>query len=184
MAKFLSWAYEMSYVPRHLSLIVPLAPSKEEPMNRIARIAAGAAGATALLAAPVPAFAATQTAATTTVTTCGWSGLQAGLSTKVCADVTGDSVVLYGQIGLAGPPSPGTPWPPAPQELFTRLSADVAGGGSLGAVSGRAVFTVSTVRVDGVTATVPCGSTVHASFSVESYWRGPAPVTVDVPVVC
>ncbi|GAB7186861.1 hypothetical protein ATKI12_6692 [Kitasatospora sp. Ki12] len=154
-------------------------------MNRIARIAAGAAGAVALLAAPVPAFAsAPAAAAATTVTTCGWSGLQAGLSTKVCADVTGNSVVLYGQIGLAGPPSPGTPWPPAPQELLTRLTADVAGGNSLGAVSGRAVFQVSTVRVDGITATVPCGSTVHASFSVESFYRGPSPVTVDVPVVC
>ncbi|MFF7988907.1 hypothetical protein ACFZDG_03815 [Kitasatospora xanthocidica] len=149
-------------------------------MNRIARIAAGAA---ALLAAPVPAFASAQAAATT-VTTCGWSGLQAGLSTKVCADVTGNSVVLYGQIGLAGPPSPGTPWPPAPQELLTRLTADVAGGNSLGAVNGRTVFQISTVRVDGITATVPCGSTVHASFSVESFYRGPSPVTVDVPVVC
>ncbi|MFI8455198.1 hypothetical protein [Kitasatospora sp. NPDC085464] len=161
-------------------------------MNRIATITAGAAGAVALFATPVPALAATRTAAapvaapaaTGTVTTCGWSGLQAGLSTKVCADVTGDSVVLYGQIGLAGPPSPGTPWPPAPQELLTRLSADVAGGNSLGAVNGRTVFTVSTVRVDGITATVPCGSTVHASFSVEAMWRGPSPVTVDVPVVC
>ncbi|WP_030234643.1 hypothetical protein [Streptomyces sp. NRRL S-350] len=153
-------------------------------MNRLARIAASAAGAAALLAAPVPALAATQAVTATTVTTCGWSGLQAGLSTKVCADVTGDSVVLYGQIGLAGPPSPGTPWPPAPQDLLTRLSADVAGGGSLGAVSGRTVFQVSTVRVDGIATTAPCGSTVHASFSVESAWRGPSPVTVDVPVVC
>ncbi|MFJ8622505.1 hypothetical protein ACIRD3_06620 [Kitasatospora sp. NPDC093550] len=158
-------------------------------MNRIARIAAGAAGAAALLAAPVPALAAAQPTAAAqataaTVTTCGWSGLQAGLSTKVCADVTGDSVVLYGQIGLAGPPSPGTPWPPAPQELLTRLSAEVVGGGALSAVNGRTVFQVSTVRVDGGTVHAPCGSTVHASFSVEAIWRGPAPVTVDVPVVC
>ncbi|MEU9041740.1 MULTISPECIES: hypothetical protein [unclassified Kitasatospora] len=154
-------------------------------MNRIAKIAAGAAGAVALFAVPVPAFASASTAAAaTTVTTCGWSGLQAGLSTKVCADVTGNSVVLYGQIGLAGPPSPGTPWPPAPQELLTRVSADVAGGNSLGAVNGRTVFTVSTVRVDGITATAPCGSTVHGSFSVETMWWGPSPVTVDVPVVC
>ncbi|MFE6054380.1 hypothetical protein ACFQ6N_26810 [Kitasatospora sp. NPDC056446] len=153
-------------------------------MNRIARIAAGATGAVALLAAPVPAFAAASTTATTTVTTCGWSGLQAGLSTKVCADVTGDSVVIYGQIGMAGPPSPGTPWPPAPKELLTRLSADVTGGNSLGAVNGRTVFQISTVRVDGPTATVPCGSTVHASFSVEALGWGPSPVTVDVPVGC
>ncbi|MBD0691580.1 hypothetical protein [Streptomyces sp. CBMA123] len=151
-------------------------------MNRIARIAAGTAGAVALLSAPVPALAADQASAT--VTTCGWSGLQAGLSTRVCADVTGNSVVLYGQIGLAGPPSPGTPWPPAPQDLITGLSAEVAGVGSLGAVAGRAVFQVSTVRVAGISTTAPCGSVVHASFSVEGSLRGPSPVTVDVPVAC
>ncbi|MET8629360.1 hypothetical protein ABZW30_37455 [Kitasatospora sp. NPDC004669] len=153
-------------------------------MNRIMRIAAGAAGAVTLLATPVPALAAPPQAATATVTTCGWSGLQAGLSTKVCADVAGDSVVLYGQIGLAGPPSPGTPWPPAPQEVVTRLSAEVVGGDSLGAVSGRTVFAVSTVRVDGIAATAPCGSVVHAAFAVEGGFRGPAPVTLDLPVGC
>ncbi|MER7667130.1 hypothetical protein ABTY61_01540 [Kitasatospora sp. NPDC096128] len=151
-------------------------------MNRIIRIATGTAGALALLGAPVPALAAGQES--DTVTTCGWSGLQAGLSTKVCADVSGGDVVLYGQIGLAGPPSPGTPWPPAPQELLTRLSADLAGVGPLGAVAGRTEFRVSTVRVDGVSATVPCGSVVHASFSVEGSLRGPAPVTLDLPVAC
>ncbi|MFJ8473394.1 hypothetical protein [Kitasatospora sp. NPDC094011] len=151
-------------------------------MNRITRIAAGAAGAVALLSVPVPALAAGQESGT--VTTCGWSGLQAGLSTRVCADVTGDGVVLYGQIGLAGPPSPGTPWPPAPQELITRLSADVVGVGPLGVAAGRTVFKVSTVRVDGISTTAPCGSVVHASFAVEGSLRGPAPVTLDVPVSC
>ncbi|MGW3077779.1 hypothetical protein [Kitasatospora sp. NPDC001132] len=153
-------------------------------MNRIARIAAGAAGAVALLSAPVPAFAAAPTPATTTVTTCGNYSLQAGLATYACADVTGDSVAIYGKIGLAGPPSPGTPWPPAPKELVTHLSADVVGGTSLGAVSGRTVFQVSTVRVDGIAATVACGSTVHVSFDVEGFWSGQVPATADVPVVC
>ncbi|MFF2041394.1 hypothetical protein ACFVVX_13260 [Kitasatospora sp. NPDC058170] len=150
-------------------------------MNRIALIAAGAAGAAALLAVPVEAGAATTTA--TTTVTCGSSGLQAGLSTKVCAEVTGDSVQLYGQISLAGPPSPGTPWPQT-QELLTGLSGQVVGGASLGSVSGRTLFTASTVRVGGVGGTVPCGSTVHASFSVATYPWGPVPVTLDVPVVC
>ncbi|MFI9331413.1 hypothetical protein ACIGZJ_28240 [Kitasatospora sp. NPDC052868] len=150
-------------------------------MNRIALIAAGAAGAAALLAVPVEAGAATTTA--TTTVTCGASGLQAGLMTKVCAEVTGDSVQLYGQISLAGPPSPGTPWPQT-QELLTGLSGQVVGGASLGSVSGRTLFTASTVRVNGVGGTVPCGSTVHGSFSVATYPWGPVPVTVDVPVVC
>ncbi|MFF4380725.1 hypothetical protein [Kitasatospora sp. NPDC001547] len=152
-------------------------------MNRIARIAAGTVGAAALLSAPVPAFAAAP-AATATVTTCGSSSLQAGLATYACADVTGDSVAIYGKIGLAGPPSPGSPWPPAPKELVTHLSADVAGGASLGTVNGRTVFQVSTVRVDGISAAVPCGSTVHVSFEVEGFWSGQVPATVNVPVVC
>ncbi|MFJ6618835.1 hypothetical protein ACIQOW_14820 [Kitasatospora sp. NPDC091335] len=155
-------------------------------MNRMSRATWIAAGAVTLLAAPVPALAATPTAATTTatVTTCGSYSLQAGLATYACADVTGDSVAIYGKIGLAGPPSPGTPWPPAPKDLVTHLSANVAGGASLGTVNGRTVFQVSTVRVDGIAATVACGSTVHVSFDVEGFWSGQVPATVDVPVVC
>ncbi|MEU6968873.1 hypothetical protein AB0A71_14225 [Kitasatospora aureofaciens] len=153
-------------------------------MNPFSRIAAAATGAAALLATPVPALADAPQPPAATTTTCGWSGQQAGLSTKVCAEVTGDRVVVYGQIGLAGPPSPGTPWPPAPQELITGLSAETVGGGSLGAVSGRTVFTVSTVRVDGMVATVPCGSVLHASFAVSGAYRGPVPVTLALPVNC
>ncbi|MFF4921601.1 hypothetical protein ACFY4B_13535 [Kitasatospora sp. NPDC001261] len=155
-------------------------------MNRMSRATWIAAGAVTLLAAPVPAIAATPAAATTTatVTTCGYSSLQAGLATYACADVTGDSVAVYGKIGLAGPPSPGTPWPPAPKELVTHVSANVTGGASLGTVNGRTVFQVSTVRVDGISSTVPCGSTVHVSFDVEGFWSGQVPATVDVPVVC
>ncbi|MFI2610501.1 hypothetical protein [Kitasatospora sp. NPDC018619] len=153
-------------------------------MNRITRIAAGAVGAAALLSAPVPAFAVAPATAAGTVTTCGSYSLQAGLATYACADVTGDSVAVYGKVGLAGPPSPGTPWPPAPRELVTHLSADVTGGAPLGTVSGRTVFQVSTVRVDGITATVACGSTVHVSFDVEGFWSGQVPATAEVPVVC
>ncbi|MFJ9696026.1 hypothetical protein [Kitasatospora sp. NPDC101183] len=155
-------------------------------MNRLARFAIGTAGAAALLAAPASAFAAQAGPATTTgttVTTCSY-GLQSGLATYACTDVTGDSVAVYGKVALAGPPSPGTPWPPAPKELFTTLSAEVAGGSSLGSVNGHGVFQISTLRFDGFTSTVPCGSTVNATFSVTSYGWGPSPVTVSVPVNC
>ncbi|MFB7471534.1 hypothetical protein [Kitasatospora sp. NPDC056184] len=151
-------------------------------MNRLALTAAGIAGAAALLAVPAQANAA-QTTTTGTTVTCGASGLQAGLSTRVCAEVTGDSVQLYGQISLAGPPSPGTPWPQT-VELLTGLSGNVVGGSSLGSVSGRTLFTASTVQVPGVGGTVPCGSTVHGSFSVATFPWGPVPVTVDVVVPC
>ncbi|WP_031076764.1 hypothetical protein [Streptomyces sp. NRRL WC-3742] len=154
-------------------------------MNRLTRFAAGAAGAAALLTAPTSAFAASAgaTDTATTVTTCTY-GLQSGLATYACTDVTGDSVVVYGKVGMAGPPSPGTPWPPAPKELFTTLSAEIAGGTSLGSVNGRGIFQVNTLRFDGFTSTVPCGSTVNATFSVTSYGWGPRPVTVSVPVNC
>ncbi|MFE6865775.1 hypothetical protein ACFVFS_04400 [Kitasatospora sp. NPDC057692] len=151
-------------------------------MNRLTLTAAGIAGAAALLAVPAQANAA-QTTTTATTVTCGASGLQAGLSTRVCAEVTGDNVQLYGQISLAGPPSPGTPWPQT-VELLTGLSGNVVGGASLGSVSGRTLFTASTVQVPGVGGTVPCGSTVHGGFSVASYPWSPVPVTVDVVVPC
>ncbi|MGV9267887.1 hypothetical protein ACWDRR_24865 [Kitasatospora sp. NPDC003701] len=151
-------------------------------MNRIALLAAGVAGAATLLAVPAQAGAATTTT-TATTTTCGASGLQAGLQTKVCAEVTGAGVQLYGQVSLAGPPSPGGPAPQT-KELLTGLSGEVVGGASLGSSSGRTLFTASTVQVRGVGGTVPCGSTVHGSFSVASYPWNPAPVTVDVVVAC
>ncbi|MFD0278194.1 hypothetical protein ACFVHB_30390 [Kitasatospora sp. NPDC127111] len=147
-------------------------------MNRLALLAAGVAGAATLLAVPAEAGAAT---AATTVT-CGASGLQAGLSTKVCAEITGNSVQFYGQISLAGPPSPGTTLPT--RELLTGLSGQVVGGASLGTVNGYTRFTASTVQVRGVGGTVPCGSTVHGSFSVAEFPWSPVPVTVDVVVPC
>ncbi|MFI6846408.1 hypothetical protein OG535_35990 [Kitasatospora sp. NBC_00085] len=151
-------------------------------MNRITLLAAGVAGAATLLAVPAEAGATTASITATTVT-CGASGLQAGLSTKVCAEVTGDGVQFYGQVALAGPPSPGGPQPQT-RELLTGLSGQIVGGASLGSVNGRTLFTASTVQVRGVGGTVPCGSTVHGSFSVAAYPWNPAPVTVDVAVSC
>ncbi|WP_405017110.1 hypothetical protein OHV05_08515 [Kitasatospora sp. NBC_00070] len=143
-------------------------------MFRKLLVAAGAAGL---------ALAATPASATTTTTvTCGYSGLQAGLQTKVCAEVTGDQVQLYGQVGLAGPPSPGTVL--QPKELIVNLNGQIVGGASLGTVQAYRTFTASTIQVRGVGGTVPCGSTVHASFSVASYPWSPNPVTLDLPIAC
>ncbi|WP_371501662.1 hypothetical protein OG871_32445 [Kitasatospora sp. NBC_00374] len=154
-------------------------------MSRLALLVAGAAGLTALGVAPAGAATAPQAAAATvtTTTTCGNSGLQAGLATKVCAEITGTSVVIYGQVGLAGPPSPGGP-APQPKQLITTLSADVVGGASLGTVNQGANFTASTIRVDGVNGTVPCGSTVHATFAVATFPWSPNPVSLNVQVAC
>ncbi|MEU9132763.1 hypothetical protein AB0D08_32440 [Kitasatospora sp. NPDC048540] len=154
-------------------------------MSRLALIAAGVAGLTTLGVAPATAATAPQagTAAVTTTTTCGYLGYQAGLATKVCADVTGTGVEIYGQVGLAGPPSPGSP-APQPRQLITSLSANLVGGASLGTVNQNVNFTASTIQVHGIPATVPCGSTVHASFSVASFPWSPNPVTLDLPIAC
>ncbi|BFV59578.1 hypothetical protein KCMC57_up46820 [Kitasatospora sp. CMC57] len=136
-----------------------------------------AAGVVGLALAATPA-----SATTTTTVTCGASGLQSGLQTKVCAEITGDQVALYGQIALAGPPSPGTVI--QPQELTVNLTGQILGGASLGTVQGYRTFTASTIQVRGVGGTVPCGSTVQASFSVASYPWYNTPVTLSLPIAC
>ncbi|MEU3778742.1 hypothetical protein AB0F11_37180 [Streptomyces sp. NPDC032472] len=155
-------------------------------MNRLPRIALGVAGLTALTAAPAAATpaAATPAAATTqTVTTCGNSGLQAGLSTRLCADVTGNVVEFYGRVSLAGPPSPGSPMP-LPKELSTTLSAGVVGGASPVTQDRPVIFTSTTLEVRGLVSTVPCGSTVRGTFGVASFPWSPRPVAHEVTVAC
>ncbi|MFD0354258.1 hypothetical protein ACFVHW_11020 [Streptomyces sp. NPDC127110] len=150
-------------------------------MNRLALLAVGAAGLTAFTAAP--AFAAAPAAATETVTSCGSLGLQAGLNTRVCADVTGTTVVIHGRVGLAGPPSPGSP-APEPRELFTTLSVEVVGGGAPVTQARPVVFTSATLDVSGPAASVPCGSTVRAAFGVASFPWAARPVVHEVTVTC
>lgn len=151
-------------------------------MNRLPLIALGVAGLTALTAAPA---AATPAAATTTqtVTTCGNSGLQAGLSTRLCADVTGNVVEFYGRVSLAGPPSPGSPTP-LPKELSTTLSTGVVGGASPVTQDRPVIFTSTTLEVRGPVSTVPCGSTVRGTFGVASFPWSPRPVAHEVTVTC
>ncbi len=154
-------------------------------MSRLTVVAAGVLGLAAFTALPAGAATSPAPAAVTT-TTCGTSGLQSGLYTKVCAEITGDSVQLYGQISLAGPPSPvgpGSGWPPAPA-LITKLTGDIVGGASLGVVNQNLYFDNQTTLIRGVGGTVPCGSVVHATFTVASYPWSPVPVTLDVPIAC
>ncbi|MEU3406498.1 hypothetical protein ABZ766_21515 [Streptomyces sp. NPDC006670] len=150
-------------------------------MNRLALLAAGAAGLTALTAAP--AFADTPETPTATATSCGPSGLQAGLSTRVCAEVTGTTVEFYGTVALAGPPSPGSP-APAPKELLTTLSVEVAGGGAPVTRRAPVVFTSSTLAIPGEAASAPCGSTVRATFGVASFPWAARPVVHEVTLDC
>lgn len=146
-------------------------------MKCIQAIAAlGIAGTSILAAAPIAAA----DPAPPTVT-CTY-GLQSGLATKVCAEVTGDNVRLFGQVGLAGPPSPGGPLP-QPKPLILQLSGSGAGV-SLGAVTQNAIFQSATIQLSGVGGNVACGSTVHGSFAVTSYPWPSNPVTIDLAIPC
>ncbi|MFE0646303.1 hypothetical protein ACFW2Y_32560 [Streptomyces sp. NPDC058877] len=145
-------------------------------MSRKFVLAAGAAGLALIAVAPTTASAQT---ATVTTTVCGASGLQAGLATRVCADITGDQVEVYGRISLAGPTSPGSP-SPLGQELFTTLTGEAPAG----TLNRRVVFNSSIVEVRGISGTVACGSTVKASFAVTSYPWSPRPVALETAVTC
>ncbi|MFD0268065.1 hypothetical protein ACFVGY_16010 [Streptomyces sp. NPDC127106] len=151
-------------------------------MNRLALLAIGVAGLTALATAPATAAPAAG-AATGTVTSCGNSGLQAGLSTRLCADVTGNVVEFYGRVALAGPPSPGSP-APAPKELSTTLSAGVVGGASPDTQDMRVIFTSTTLDVRGPVSTAACGSTVRGTFGVASFPWAARPVVHEVTITC
>ncbi|MGW6691756.1 hypothetical protein [Streptomyces sp. NPDC054961] len=151
-------------------------------MNRIALLAASAAGLAVYAIAPAHA-AVLPADATETVTSCGDSRLQAGLATRVCAEITGTTVEFYGKVGLAGPPSPGSP-APAPKELLTNLSVEVVGVAAPRTQYARVLFTASNVEVRGTADTVPCGATVRGTFGVASYPYGANPVVHEVTVTC
>ncbi|MER7764941.1 hypothetical protein [Streptomyces sp. NPDC097619] len=162
-------------------------------MSRLAVLTAAVAGLGALTLAPAQAATAAPAAATgtvaaapaaTTVTSCGSSGLQAGVNTRVCADVTGSNVEVFGKISLAGPPSPGSP-APTPKQYYTLLTSEVLGSGNPPQTQGQWVtFTATAIEVRGITTTAACGSTVRATFEVSTVGTFPRPVTLELPVAC
>ncbi|MFD9304123.1 hypothetical protein ACFWCB_15970 [Streptomyces sp. NPDC060048] len=151
-------------------------------MNRLALITAAVAGLTVLTVAPAGA-ASTPQSANATVTSCSNTGLQAGLATRVCADITGNSVEIYGKVSLAGPPSPGSP-APAPKDLITSVTSEIVGSGSPDTRNSRVIFTATTIKVPGATTTVPCGSTIRGTFAVASFPWTANPVVHEVTISC
>ncbi|GGP82706.1 hypothetical protein [Streptomyces melanogenes] len=135
------------------------------------------------LAALTPAIAvAAPASATETVVSCGNSGLQSALSTRLCAEITGNTVAFVGKVGLAGPPSPGSP-APTPKELTTTFTATVDGA-PLPNVTKFALFNNTNLNVAGLSANVACGSTIRATFGVTSYPWAARPVSHEVTVIC
>ncbi|MFJ4671451.1 hypothetical protein [Kitasatospora purpeofusca] len=155
-------------------------------MTRKMLTTAAATGALALaLAGATPAVAA-GTAATTTETAtevCDASGLQSGLWTKLCYTATDDGVQFTGRIGLAGPPSPGSP-PLRTKLVDAVLTTDIEGGESLGTVQQSLLFRATTLEIAGYGGTVPCGSTVTATLSVSADGWYTHPISTSVVVPC
>ncbi|WP_030397322.1 hypothetical protein [Kitasatospora purpeofusca] len=155
-------------------------------MTRKMLTTAAATGALALaLAGATPAVAA-GTAATTAETAtevCDASGLQSGLWTKLCYTATEDGVQFTGRIGLAGPPSPGSP-PLRTKLVDAVLTTDIEGGESLGTVQQSLLFRATTLEIAGYGGTVPCGSTVTATLSVSADGWYTHPISTSVVVPC
>ncbi|MFI9328802.1 hypothetical protein ACIGZJ_14790 [Kitasatospora sp. NPDC052868] len=144
--------------------------------------ALGALGTALIVAAPAGAATAASDPADTPTTTCTYR-LQVGLATKLCTTVSGGTVQFTGHIGLAGPPSPGSPFPQQ-QQLSVVLTADAGADAALGTLQRTVTFQSQPVEVGAVGGAVACGSTAHASFSVSSFGRYSTPITTDVPVTC
>ncbi|WP_406115416.1 hypothetical protein [Kitasatospora purpeofusca] len=156
-------------------------------MTRKMLTTAAATGALALaLAGATPAVAAGTAAATTAETAtevCDAAGLQSGLWTKLCYTVTEDGVQFTGRIGLAGPPSPGSP-PLRTKLVDAALTTDIEGGQSLGTVQQSLLFRATTLEIAGYGGTVPCGATVTATFSVSADGWYTHPISTSVVVPC
>lgn len=152
-------------------------------MNRLALLAASAMGLGLALCTITPAAAAPPADTIETVTSCGTSGLQAGLATRVCAEITGTSVTFYGKVGLAGPPSPGSPLP-AVKELLTTLSVEVVGSAAPQTQVRPVLFTGATLEVRAPAGTASCGSTVRGTFGVAAFPRAAGPVVHEVTLTC
>lgn len=145
-------------------------------------IAAGVAMAGAL-AVSSPASAAT------TTTTCSNKVLIAGLNVKACVDVTGTTARFYGTVGAPGIAEPGPGGVITPQRADAEVSGQVVGGQFLGSRRTPVSIWNNVVTVEGVTATVACGSTVRGEVRLSQGPTGPSgfgasSVAVDVPVVC
>ncbi|MGC0416142.1 hypothetical protein [Embleya sp. AB8] len=153
-------------------------------MKRLALTLIGAACLTAVNAAPT--FAASPTTATDAVATtvsCGIPGIQVGLQTDVCVEITGGDVRIFGRI-MATSPSPGGP-PPQLKYLQTTLTGNIVGGPSLGLAQRNLRYTGAAEKVYSLDGTVPCGSVLHGTFTVSSApdWST-TPVSINVPITC
>ncbi|MFB6889064.1 hypothetical protein ACFCX4_07085 [Kitasatospora sp. NPDC056327] len=145
------------------------------------RRTAAALTGTALLAALTATAAPSATAAPAgppgPVVTCGTPGAPGFLLTRACIEVNGTQARIYGQVT---PTSPS--W--VAQNVGFRLAGASTALPPQPPVYPTVLVPTGGTTVNGLTLTVPCGSTVTADFSVNNGGWPPSTATVTASVPC
>ncbi|MFE9828957.1 hypothetical protein ACFYPK_09945 [Streptomyces halstedii] len=111
------------------------------------------------------------------VVTCGTPGAPGILLTRACVEVTGNQVRFY---GVAATTNSG--W--QPQQVGFTVSGTVVGGAPIAPINPTVLVQAGTTSVGSIVTTVPCGSTVTGSFSVDQWGWPPSTATVSAVVSC
>ncbi|MEU8736366.1 MULTISPECIES: hypothetical protein [Streptomyces] len=111
------------------------------------------------------------------VVTCGTPGAPGILLTRACVEVTGNQVRFY---GVAATTNSG--W--QPQQVGFTVSGTVVGGAPIAPINPTVLVQAGTTSVGSIVTTVPCGSTVTGSFSVNQWGWPPSTATVSAVVSC
>ncbi|MEV7479623.1 hypothetical protein [Streptomyces halstedii] len=144
-------------------------------MKSLATVAVAAA-TLATLATGQEAVAA-PTGPASAVVTCGTPGAPGILLTRACVEVTGNQVRFY---GVAATTNSG--W--QPQQVGFTVSGTVVGGPPIAPINPTVLVQAGTTSVGSIVTTVPCGSTVTGSFSVNQWGWPPSTATVSAVVSC
>ncbi|MEV3951282.1 hypothetical protein AB0K57_27120 [Streptomyces halstedii] len=144
-------------------------------MKSLATVAVAAA-TLATLATGQEAVAA-PTGSAGAVITCGTPGAPGTLLTRACVEVTGNQVRFY---GVAATTNSG--W--QPQQVGFTVSGTVVGGAPIAPINPTVLVQAGTTSVGSIVTTVPCGSTVTGSFSVNQWGWPPSTATVSAVVSC
>ncbi|WP_331743332.1 hypothetical protein [Kitasatospora sp. NBC_01300] len=151
-------------------------------MKRFSAVLAG----TAALAALTGVQAATAYAATAATgslagpvgtTVCGSPGAPNYVTIRACITVNGNQVHASGR---ATPTSP--TW--QDQQVSFRLTSTGITSPPFATVTPTVLIPAGGAEVGGITGTVPCGTTVSATFSVEQPGWSPSTATVSTVVTC
>ncbi|MEU3558477.1 hypothetical protein ACFVUY_40140 [Kitasatospora sp. NPDC058063] len=151
-------------------------------MNRFSAVLAGAAALAALTGAQAAtAYAATAAtgspAGPAGTTVCGSPGAPNYVTTRACITVNGNQVYASGR---ATPTSP--TW--QDQQVSFRLTSTGITSPPFATVTPTVLIPAGGAEVGGITGTVPCGTTVSATFSVEQPGWSPSTATVSTVVTC